>query len=90
MSKSIDHTQNKKSIKYYVRNWIEKNREKLHGKAVVDFPAGNGVTSKILFDAGANVYPFDLFPEYFKQDSLVCQKLILAMVYPLNPVRLIF
>lgn len=74
MSKSIDHTQNKKSIKYYVRNWIEKNREKLKGKAVVDFPAGNGVTSKILFDAGANVYPFDLFPEYFKQDSLVCQK----------------
>ncbi len=74
MSKPIDHTQNKKSIKYYVRNWIEKKRKKLQGKTVVDFPAGNGVTSKILFDAGANVYPFDLFPEYFKQDNLVCQK----------------
>lgn len=74
MSNSNDHTQNKKSIKFYVRNWIEKNRDKLKGKAVVDFPAGNGITSKMLLEAGAIVFPFDLFPEYFKQDNLVCQK----------------
>lgn len=74
MESETNHTVNPKSIKFYVRNWIEKNRDKLKGKAVVDFPAGNGITSKMLYETGAIVFPFDLFPEYFKQDNLVCQK----------------
>ncbi len=74
MQKPSSHIVNPKSIKFYVRKWIEENSDRIRGKIVVDFPAGNGVTSKLLSDAGAVVFPFDLFPEYFLQPALDCRK----------------
>lgn len=70
----MKHEDNPKSIKFYVKRYVLGKKEVLKGKNVIDFPAGNGVTSKILKDNGANVFPLDLFPEYFEIDNLECQR----------------
>lgn len=73
-----------KSIKFYVKRLIINSRDKFKGKVVVDFPAGNGVTSKILKDAGALPIPIDLFPEYFKFDDMECLRANIREGLPLN------
>ncbi len=70
----MSHENNPRSIKFYVKRFIEKRRAEFKDKTVLDLPAGNGVTSKWLKDIGANPVPMDLFPEYFKQDNLTCQR----------------
>lgn len=65
---------NKKSQKYYVRQYLEGMREDLRGKKVIDIPAGNGATTEILLGAGAEVEPFDLFPEYFMLKDIECKR----------------
>lgn len=65
---------NPTSIKFYVKRYILKHAQKLKGKVVFDFPAGSGVTSRILKEVGAIPKPFDLFPEYFKVDGLICER----------------
>jgi SAM-dependent methyltransferase len=70
----MNYEDNPKSIKYYVKKFILENKESFAGKVVIDTPAGTGVTSKILQGVGAKVYAYDLFPEYFKVDGLVCER----------------
>ena len=53
---------NPKSIKFHVKKFLSKNQERFKNKKVIDFPAGNGVTSRIIKEFGADPYPFDLFP----------------------------
>jgi 2-polyprenyl-3-methyl-5-hydroxy-6-metoxy-1,4-benzoquinol methylase len=62
------------SIKYHVKLFVRRNQEKFKDKIVIDAPAGAGVTSQILKEAGAIVHPFDLFPEYFRVDGLTCER----------------
>lgn len=68
----MEHEDNPKSIKYYVKRFILKRTDLFKDKKVIDFPAGNGVTSRILNEIGAKVTPMDLFPEYFNQKDLTC------------------
>lgn len=77
-----NYEDNPKSIKYYVKRWILK--QQLKGKKVVDFPAGNGVTSRILKEQGATPLAFDLFPEYFKMEGLTCNRADIAEEIPLK------
>jgi SAM-dependent methyltransferase len=70
----MDHTRNPQSIKYHVRCYLEQEQEKLRGQVVVDLPAGNGVTTRILRDLGADPQAFDLFPEYFEVDGVECKR----------------
>jgi 2-polyprenyl-3-methyl-5-hydroxy-6-metoxy-1,4-benzoquinol methylase len=65
---------NTNSIKYHVKLFIQQNQQKFRNKVVIDAPAGAGVTSRILKEAGAVVYAYDLFPEYFKVDGLTCER----------------
>lgn len=67
-----DHINKKSSIKYYVNKFLESKKAEIKDKVVVDLPAGNGVTSEVLFNFGAQVKAFDLFPEYFKFSDVVC------------------
>lgn len=69
-----NYEDNPKSIKYHVKRYLLKHADRLKGKTVVDLPAGNGVTSRILKEIGCDVRPFDLFPEYFDVEGLTCER----------------
>ena len=69
-----EHINNPKSIKYYVKQYFDGIKDQLKGITVIDFPAGNGVTSEILSNHGAKVEAFDLFPEYFMLDNIECKR----------------
>ena len=69
-----NYEDNPKSIKYHVKRYLLKNKERLNKKIIVDIPAGNGVTSRILKDIGAVPIAFDLFPEYFNLKDVECKR----------------
>lgn len=70
----MKYEDNPKSIKYYVKRFLVQNKERIRGMKIVDFPAGNGITSRIIKEIGAEPFPFDLFPEYFKVEGVTCKK----------------
>lgn len=59
-------------IKFFVRDFLQ--TQELAGQRVIDVPAGKGVTSKILDERGADVVPYDLFPEVFEYSPLTCKE----------------
>lgn len=75
---------NPKSIKFYVKRYLIANRELYKNKKVVDFPAGNGVTSRILKEIGAVPIPMDLFPEYFEIEGISCARANMKEGLPLE------
>jgi len=68
----MQYEDNPSSIKYYVKRYLLNNKAVFKGKQVIDFPAGNGITSRILKEIGAHPVPMDLFPEYFEIEGLTC------------------
>ena len=70
----MNYEDNPVSIKYHVKRYLIAQKEYFHGKKVIDFPAGNGVTSRILKEIGAHPIPLDLFPEYFNIEGLECKR----------------
>ena len=70
----MNHEENPKSIKYHVKKYLHANKSRFHNKTVIDFPAGNGITTRILKEIGSKPIPFDLFPEYFNIDELECKR----------------
>lgn len=73
-ARRMRHEDNPKSIKFYVKRFIHARKDMLKGRTVIDFPAGNGVTSRILDEVGAHVKAYDLFPEYFELAHLSCER----------------
>ena len=69
-----EHVNNRKSQKYYVKRYLDGIRAELKGKKILDIPAGNGVTTELLMEAGADVEAFDLFPEYFLLKGIECRR----------------
>ena len=59
-------------IKLYVKNYFQA-RDDLENKVVVDIPAGTGVNTKVLQEKGARVKAYDLFPEFFDVEGLICE-----------------
>lgn len=84
MMRNRDYEDDPGSIKYHVKKYLLKNSERLKGKTVIDLPAGNGITSRIIRDVGANVISFDLFPEYFRVEGIQCAKADIMSGIPLN------
>ncbi len=84
MAKSPKYEDNPKSIKYHVKQYLISNKAFFKNKTVVDFPAGNGVTSKILKEIGANPIPMDLFPEYFEIEEIKCKRVNINDGIPLD------
>jgi len=70
----MKYEDNPKSIKFHVKKYLLSNKELFKGKKVIDFPAGNGITSRILQEIEAIPIPMDLFPEYFEIEGLNCVK----------------
>ena len=59
-----------KDIKFYVSKLLEEKKNSFKNHTVLDFPAGNGVTSTQLRQLGANVIAMDLFPEFFRDKNI--------------------
>jgi SAM-dependent methyltransferase len=74
-----NYEDNPKSIKY-----LYKHQDWIKNKKVVDFPAGNGVTSQIIKDLGGTAFAFDLFPEYFTVEDLSCENANIMEGIPLE------
>lgn len=77
------YEENPRSIKYHIKRFLLKNKKNLEGKTIVDFPAGNGITSRIIKEIGGKAVPLDLFPEYFAIENLVCERANIAEGLPL-------
>jgi len=69
-----NHINNPKSIKFYVKKYLESSKDELNNKVILDIPAGNGATTKLLLNLGAKAEPFDLFPEYFMLENVTCKR----------------
>ena len=80
----MDYEDNTNSVKYYVKRYLLNNKGNIVGKKVVDLPAGNGITSRIVKDIGGEPIPFDLFPEYFRVDGVECRRANIADGIPLS------
>lgn len=72
------------SIKYHVKRFLITHQERFKNKIVVDVPAGNGVTSRMLKDIGAIPLAFDLFPEYFTEKDIECKRADIMEKLPLE------
>jgi len=72
------HINNPKSPKYYVKKYLDGQKDELRNKVVLDVPAGNGATTEILLENGAKAEPFDLFPEYFMLKDIECRRADIA------------
>ena len=68
------YVNNPKSPKFHVKKYLDSIKSELKDKIVLDFPAGNGVTTGILLENGAKVEPFDLFTEYFMLKAIECKR----------------
>jgi SAM-dependent methyltransferase len=80
----MNFEENPSSIKYHVKKYLIKNQDRFKGKTVIDFPAGNGITSKTLKDIGAQPLAFDLFPEYFDIEGLTCTRANISEGIPVD------
>jgi SAM-dependent methyltransferase len=80
----IPHEDNPRSIKYHVKKYLTKHGARIKGKTVIDIPAGNGVTSRIIRDLKGVPLAYDLFPEYFTEDGITCQRANLLEGIPLK------
>lgn len=80
----MKYEDNPRSIKFYVKRFFLERAGQFKGKLVVDFPAGTGVTSRILKEIGAIPKPFDLFPEHFEVDGLTCAQANIKMGIPMK------
>ncbi|MFT6815734.1 MAG: hypothetical protein ACJAZ3_001646 [Sphingobacteriales bacterium] len=50
----MNYEENPKSIKFHVKKYLYKNKNRFENKSFIDFPAGNGITTRILQEIGAN------------------------------------
>lgn len=83
--KTLKYEDNPKSIKYYVKKYLLEHPDKFKDKKVLDFPAGNGITSRILKEIGAEPIAYDLFPEYFLSiEGLKCMRANIKEGIPLK------
>ena len=80
----MKYEDNPSSIKFYVKKYLLENAAAFKNKKIVDFPAGNGITSRILKEIGAEPLPFDLFPEYFEIDGITCTRANISNGLPLK------
>jgi len=80
----MKYEDNPYSIKYFVKKYLLDNKTVFENKTIIDFPAGNGVTSRILKEIGSKPIPFDLFPEYFEIEGLKCKRANISEGLPIE------
>ncbi len=81
-----DRINDKKSIKFHVKEFLESIKSELNGKKVIDIPAGSGSTTEVLLElvGGGSVEAYDLFPEYFMVKEIPCIRANITDGIPLD------
>lgn len=77
------HEANPRSIKHHVARFLRAEGDRFRGRRVLDLPAGNGLTSLRLLEAGAEPVPLDLFPESFQLEGIECGSADISRGLPL-------
>lgn len=67
-----------------MKRFLLTHKARFKNKIVVDVPAGNGVTSRLLKDIGAIPLAFDLFPEYFTEKDIECKRADIMEQLPID------
>lgn len=78
----MNYEDNPDSIKLYVKQFLAQHKNEIKGMKVIDFPAGNGITSRIIKDNGGEAIAFDLFPEYFNVEGISCNRATISEGLP--------
>jgi SAM-dependent methyltransferase len=73
-----------KDISVHVTEFIDTHALDFKNKTVADIPAGDGRTSRALSGAGADVRPYDLYPDVFAAPGLNCEHADLTQVLPVD------
>jgi len=73
-----------KQISVFVNDFIRNHQSDFTGKIVADIPAGLGRTSATLHEVGADVRPYDLFPDAFNADGIKCEFADLSKRLPIE------
>ena len=73
-----------KTIAVHVNQFINSHQADFTGKVVADIPAGLGRTSNALLSVGADVRPYDLFPNSFEIDGINCEFADLTKPLPIE------
>jgi len=63
-----------KDIKVFVERILNSKKDELKNQIVIDVPAGSGYSTRILRQLGAEVEPYDLFPDFFRVEGLECKQ----------------
>ena len=80
----MNYEDNPDSIKFYVKQFLVQHRNEIKGKKIIDFPAGNGITSRIINENGGEAIAFDLFPEYFNVEGISCNRATISEGLPVE------
>jgi 2-polyprenyl-3-methyl-5-hydroxy-6-metoxy-1,4-benzoquinol methylase len=73
-----------KDIKIFIKSLLIAKRNELENKVVLDIPAGSGYSSAILKSINAKVEAYDLFPDFFKVDGMICRVADLSKELPVK------
>lgn len=68
----------------FFEKYCDLNNEELSGKLVYDLSAGSGFISNIFHVAGAQVHPYDLYPDQNKYTAIPSQKIDLQKPFPIE------
>lgn len=73
-----------KDIKDIVERYIKNNKYLFTNKKILDIPAGSGYTAKVLKEMNCDVEAYDLFPDFFKVNGIVCNYCDLSEKLPIS------
>ena len=66
----------------FIHRFVEENQ--VNKKIAIDVSAGSGYVANLWYEAGANVQAFDMYPDVFVSDSLVCTPINLNKKLPIE------
>jgi 2-polyprenyl-3-methyl-5-hydroxy-6-metoxy-1,4-benzoquinol methylase len=81
-SEEIPHSR-QPTVEFFQR-YVEKHKQELIGKKVIDLSAGSGFIANLFFEKGSNILLFDLFPDQNKFCSKPCLFIDLQKPFPIE------
>src|SRR5690349_1124331 len=84
MNATPDIAHSRDNALFFFAEYVKTNAAALKGKVVIDLSAGSGYIAHLFEQAGAMVYPYDLFPEQNQFTKTKTQKIELQQIFPIE------